>query len=136
MSRKTARKHAFTLIFETEFHDRNQLDELFGVFFEENRISDEDKAYITETVSGVMAHLVEIDGLIEKHLRKWSKDRVGKVDMAILRLGVFEMRESEVPVPVAINEAVELAKEYGDEDAPGFIHGVLGAIDAKEEEQL
>ena len=74
-------------------------------------------------------HLAEIDDMISKNLKGWAKERISKIDLAILRLAIYEICFSqEIPPGVAVNEAVELAKEFSTEEAPAFINGVLGSI--------
>ena len=86
-------------------------------------------AYAYNLVQGTLAHLAEIDGLIEEHSWEWRLERMGNVDRNVLRLGVYELLYSaDVPSSVAINEAVELAKIYHGEEAGRFVNGVLDAI--------
>ena len=91
--------------------------------------SDEDALFSDRLYEGVHAHLDEIDKEIEAHANDWSLGRIAKVDLSILRIAVYELlHERAIPVAVSVNEAVELAKEFGGEKSPGFINGVLGAI--------
>jgi N utilization substance protein B len=85
--------------------------------------------YIDRASWGVLEKLVELDGVIETFLRDWDIDRINKVDLAIMRLAIYEMLcEPDVPLGAAVNEAVELAKEYGSDESPAFINGVLGNV--------
>ena len=80
-----------------------------------------------------MDNLPEIDKRIEETANSWKISRMGKVDLTVLRLAVYEMEfDEDVPVGVAINEAVELAKKFGGDDSPAFINGILGKIGKKE----
>lgn len=129
MSRINARRNAFSLLFQYDFTDTDETDEIKKIFFKENEIEDEDKKYILETVDGTMKNLAEIDGIIGECAKGWTTERMSKVDLAILRLAVYEMNFSEeAPKSVAINEAVELAKKYSSDEAPSFINGILGKI--------
>lgn len=83
-------------------------------------------------VNGVTAHTPELDGLISAHARDWSIERMPVIDRNLLRLALFEMLHmQEVPAPVAINEAVELAKIYSTEDSSRFVNGLLGSVAAE-----
>lgn len=129
MSRRSARKNAFVLLFQMEFNE--EMEEVKEMFFEEKEepVSEEDKQYILDAVEGTRAHLSEIDTLIDSFAKGWSTERMNRVDLAILRLAVYEMRYSqETPVGVVINEAVELAKKFSSDEAPAFINGILGKI--------
>ena len=130
MSRINARRNAFSLLFQYDFIDIDEIDENKKIFFSENpEIEEADKKYILETVDGTMKNLEEIDGIIGEHAKGWTIERMSKVDLAILRLAVYEMLFSdEAPNSVAINEAVELAKKYSSDEAPSFINGILGKI--------
>lgn len=130
MSRREARDTAFKLVFEIPFHGCNYKDRI--EFFIENldiTLSDTDKEYVKKAVEVCFENLDTIDKKITPLLNKWTISRIPKVSLSILRLGVAEMIYfEEIPYQVSINEAIELAKEYGDDDAPAFINGVLDKI--------
>ncbi|MGE4213348.1 MAG: transcription antitermination factor NusB [Anaerotignaceae bacterium] len=130
MSRINARRNAFSLLFQYDFIDIQEIAENKKIFFNENpEIEESDKKYILETVDGTMKNLEKIDTIIGEHAKGWTIERMSKVDLAILRLAVYEMMFSdEAPNSVAINEAVELAKKYSSDEAPSFINGILGKI--------
>ena len=146
MSRKTARRHAFHLIYQIPFHLEggiNSLAELKAHYFdfvsygshEElgfynfTRPAGRDAEYIDKAVWGVFEKQAELDGVIEKFLKGWTIDRISKVDLALLRLSIYEMITiDDVPLGVAVNEAINLAKEYGSDESPAFINGVLGGV--------
>ena len=89
----------------------------------------EAKPLTRELAEGVDAHREELDETISEHLRSgWTVDRIAPLDLNVMRVALFEIEEGETPYEVAIDEAVEIAKEYCGADAPGFINGVLGAI--------
>lgn len=79
-----------------------------------------------------MAKKEKLDGIVMEHAPAWPVEKLNRVDLAILRLAIFELREKREPVKVIIDEAVELAKEFGSEGSPAFVNGVLGAIVKKE----
>lgn len=92
-------------------------------------ISAKDYAYISDKARRVLSHLDEIDKVIRDNTEGWAFENIGKAEIAILRLAVYEMRyDDDIPEKIAINEAVELAKKYCDEKAPGFINGVLAKL--------
>ena len=128
MSRRSARKNAFFLLFQMDFSEAAEFDQVKEIFFAEKEepVEEGDKAFILSEVEGVHEHMEEIDGLIEQSAKGWDLGRMNKVDLAILRLAVYEMKFGETPVGVAINEAVELAKKFSSDEAPAFINGVLG----------
>ena len=94
-----------------------------------SRPSGRDTVYIHRVTIGVLEKLPQLDGVIEKFTRGWDIDRLNKVDLALLRLAIYEMLcEPDVPFGVAVNEAVELAKSYGSDESPAFVNGVLGNV--------
>lgn len=128
MTRQKQRKVAFQLIYALNWQGLSQCENVLDTFYEQ-REDPERIPYIDETVKGVCAHWEELDQLIEPALANWSLKRVSAVCIAILRLAVFELKFSDqIPPRVAINEAIELAKEFGDENSGGFVHGVLSHI--------
>ena len=138
MSRITSRKHAFILIFQAEFHEKDYHEELLQRYIEEieelEKITKADKAFIEDEFRNTMLHKTAIDELIDKCSVSWSVSRLSRVDLAILRLCINEiMFFQDIPEKVSINEAIELAKEFSSDEAPTFINGVLGKIsDGKE----
>ena len=128
MSRRSARKNAFFLLFQMDFNEAAEFEQVKEFFFAEKEepVEESDKAFILSEVEGVHEHMAEIDSLIEQSAKGWDLSRMNKVDLAILRLAVYEMKYGETPVGVAINEAVELAKKFSSDEAPAFINGVLG----------
>lgn len=129
MSRKKNREEAFKLLYQTEINKENYLDQL-DYYFSENEVSPAEAEYITDLVAGVNVRLKEIDECIEGYLASsWRIDRISRVDLALLRLGYYEIKyRDDVPKGAAINEAVELAKKYGAESSGKFINGILANI--------
>ena len=128
MSRRSARKNAFFLLFQMDFNEAAEFEQVKELFLAEKEepVEEGDKAFILSEVEGTREHMAEIDALIEQSAKGWDPERMNKVDLAILRLAVYEMKWGETPVGVAINEAVELAKKFSSDEAPAFINGVLG----------
>ncbi|MGN1005961.1 MAG: transcription antitermination factor NusB [Aristaeellaceae bacterium] len=126
MDRKSARAHAMKLIYEWEMGGDGGEDtrlNLLGVAPGEN-----ESEYMNRMFEGVVANAEELDAHIAAHLRGWTIERISKVDLAILRLGAYELMLKEVPAGIAINEAVELANQYSADKAGAFINGVLGSL--------
>ena len=131
MSRRELREQIFKFIFRVEFNDAEEMQEQEQFFFdnfalEEQEIKEADAAYISEKSRKIIERLEEIDEMINKQAKGWTTQRMGKVDLAILRLAVYEIVfDDDVPTGVAINEAVEHAKKFGQEESSGFVNGVL-----------
>ena len=130
MSRTNARKNAFSLLFQLDFFNNEEIDNSKKIFFDENPdIGGGDMDYIVRAVDGTVEHISDIDKIISENLKGWTIERLNKVDLAILRLAVYEMLyDDEPPDGIVINEAVEIAKKYSSDQAPGFINGILGKI--------
>ncbi|MCQ4727248.1 transcription antitermination factor NusB [Anaerotignum faecicola] len=130
MSRTNARKNAFSLLFQLDFFNNEEIDNSKKIFFDENPdIGGGDMDYIVRAVDGTVEHISDIDKIISENLKGWTIERLNKVDLAILRLAVYEMLyDDETPDGIVINEAVEIAKKYSSDQAPGFINGILGKI--------
>lgn len=130
MSRRELREHIFKMVFRIEFYPDSEMNEQLKVFLEENEPMDEaDETYIRQKYEAIKEKLAKIDETINTHTTGWKTDRMGKAELAIIRLAVYEMLyDEEVPTSVAINEAVELAKKYGTDEAPSFVNGVLAKI--------
>ncbi len=128
MSRRELREQIFKLLFRVEFNQREEMSEQTQLFFEEeeNRADVADAAYITEKFNKIVEKLDDIDVVLNEKVQGWNTARMGKVDLTILRLAVYEITfDEEVPTGVAINEAVELAKKFGQDSSASFVNGVL-----------
>lgn len=135
MGRRELRENIFNLLFMTEFNESGEMGQQKELYFE--GIADlkgKDRRYMQEKFEKIREKLPQIDEKLNKVSKGWKTSRMAKVDLAILRLAVYEaVYDEEVPVSVAINEAVELAKKFGGDDSPSFINGVLGRL-VKEDE--
>lgn len=128
MNRRELREQIFKLLFRVEFNKPDEMVEQRDLFFEENEfeVSEKDQTHITEKTNKIIEKLQEIDEAINREAKGWTTERMGKVDLTILRLAVFEIEyDEDVPTSVAINEAVELAKKFGRDESAGFVNGVL-----------
>ena len=132
MKRRELREHIFGILFRVEFMNETEMEEQMELFFEdlaEARPSDVD--YIKSKYMAVREKMPMIDIMIDEKSTGWKTSRMGKVELTILRLAVFEMLfDEDVPATVAINEAVELAKKFGGDDTPAFVNGVLAKVAA------
>ena len=129
MRRSKVREHIFKMLFSIGF-DAADADEQIELYLEQvEEASEEERGYMRKKVKDIAAHEEEIDAMINEHTTGWKTGRMNKVDLSILRLAVYEMKwDDEVPVKVAINEAVELAKNFSGDEAPAFVNGVLGKL--------
>ena len=128
MNRREQREQIFKLLFRVEFNEINEMPDQCVMFFDddENPVSEKDIAYIQGKYEKIAEKLCEIDEMINSTAKGWDTQRMGKVDLTIIRLAVYEIKfDDEVPTGVAINEAVELAKSYGQDGSAGFVNGVL-----------
>ncbi|MDE7246897.1 MAG: transcription antitermination factor NusB [Lachnospiraceae bacterium] len=127
MSRRELREQIFKLLFRVEFNNMEDMPEQEQLFFEdENAAKDEDAVYISDKYHKISEKLSEIDSRLNEKAAGWDTGRMSKVDLTILRLAVYEIcYDEDVPTGVAINEAVELAKKFGQDASFGFVNGVL-----------
>lgn len=127
MGRRELREQIFKLLFRVEFNDKEDMPEQERLFFEDEDTADEkDEQYILKKYEDIVLKLDIIDEMINKETKGWDTSRMGKVDLTLIRLAIYEIKyDDEIPTGVAINEAVELAKKFGQENSPGFINGVL-----------
>ena len=133
MNRHELRTCVFLLLFQKDFYPDEQYGEQQDIFLNEVKneepLTPDDLAFIEEEVSKVLPLLPEIDAKIEAASEGWKLKRIAKAELAILRLAVYEaLYDDDVPVNVAIDEAVELAKDYGREKGYAFVNGVLDTI--------
>lgn len=130
MNRKKSREKAMELLFSITL-SKDSVEEAMEVFvdnYEEN-IKELDLDYIKALLEGVEANKNEIDSIIERNLQNWKLDRISKINLTILRVGVYEIVFDEnIPKKVALNEAIELGKIYSDEKSVSFINGVLDKV--------
>ncbi|MCI9591848.1 MAG: transcription antitermination factor NusB [Lachnospiraceae bacterium] len=146
MTRRELREHCFKMLFCADFYQAEEKEEQLKQYFqapEEDETSPEgvneilhrvelkeaDEEVLLKRAEGIMVKVPELDEKIDEVAKGWKTRRMGKVELAILRLAVYEMKyDEEVPEKVAINEAVELAKKFGGSDAPAFVNGILAKL--------
>ena len=136
MNRSAIREKAFELIYSLEIQkqdnylNQEDLQEAVDLYIENNEITDKNaKEYIVDAIFGIENNKEKIVSQIEKHLKAdWKLDRISKIDLAILKLAIYEIQYKDLPFKVVINEAVELAKRYGEDSSKNFVNGVLASI--------
>lgn len=122
LTKEEAMHHALALLNEDE--EKVDKDEQ-----EEGNTKQTVPPYLSELVSGVQAHEQELDALISKHLRNWSIQRLAKTDLLILRIAVYELvYQPDIPANIVMNEAIEITKEYSDEESRKFVNGILSSV--------
>lgn len=134
MNRSQQRETIFKLLYLSGFNDEEEIKGQMELFYEGQELvpAEKEKVYIETKYSGVREHISEIDRMLNETSEGWKTSRMGKVDLAILRLAVYEMFfDEDVPVGVAINEAVELGKRFGTDESSSFINGILGKLARK-----
>lgn len=136
ISRTKLRDLSMKLVYQYDFYPNPELDEQTENFLtQQDELTPEDMEAITERMRDIYSHIGELDRKINENTEGWSSARMNKVDLSIIRLALYEIEcDPEVPTRVAINEAVELAKQYGGDESPKFVNGVLAkfAKDANE----
>ncbi|MBQ3906662.1 MAG: transcription antitermination factor NusB [Lachnospiraceae bacterium] len=128
MGRHEQREQLFMLLFRVEFHASDDMPEQVRLFFEdeERAGAGEYAKTITDKYEKIMEKLPELDQLLNEKTEKWNTKRIGRVELTVLRLALYEMMfDDEIPEGVAIDEAVTIAKKYGQESSGAFVNGVL-----------
>ena len=132
MTRTEMRELTFELLYSLEIQKMKQQEynEQIELFLAEQNVNQEKvKTYMTETINGIAKNKEEILKLISQNLKeKWDISRVSKINLTLLKLATYEIMYTELPYKVVVNEAVEIAKKYGDDTSPAFINGVLANI--------
>ncbi len=132
-NKRKSREQAFIILFEKSFNAELSVDEIMDIAIETEVIS-KDKM-TADIVKKAEENIEDIDAVIEQNLKGWSKQRISKVSLALLRMAVCEMKYfDKVPVGVSINEAVEICKVYGSDEDKGFVNGILGSISREKED--
>lgn len=126
MSRKAAREVLMMLLYEKDIAGESPKESLY-ILKGEFELDENDEEYVNQILFSMDTKQGIIDTYIEKYAKAWSVDRMARVDLAIMRLAMFELLyRGDIPAGVSVNEAVELAKKYGNEKSGSFINGILG----------
>ena len=139
MNRHEIRKEVFKAVFMNEFHDTDDMESVINTFLQgrnnaetedlaKNNKTPEDEEYIKTKSEDIISKIPEIDELINKSVDGWKTTRMAKVDLTLIRLALYEIRFENMPVGVAINEAVSLADEFGTDSSAGFVNGALAKL--------
>ncbi len=130
MNRSEIREQAFKLMYSLEIQKNENLEEQVELYLESNDITNKNAVeYLKDAVLGVEQHKDTILENIEKNLKSdWKIERISKIDLVILKLAIYEIKYKEIPYKVVINEAVELAKKYGEDTSKNFVNGILASV--------
>lgn len=130
MNRSEIREQAFKLMYSLEIQKNENLEEQVELYLESNGITDKNAVeYLKDAVLGVEQYKENILENIEKNLKSdWKIERISKIDLVILKLAIYEIKYKELPYKVVINEAVELAKKYGEDTSKNFVNGILASV--------
>ena len=130
MNRSAIREQAFKFLYSLEIQDKDDIEEKIELYIATNNLNDRNAVeYIKNVVLGIEKNIEEIIKLITKNLKEnWKIERISKIDLAILKLAIYEIKFTETPFKVVINEAVELAKKYGEDASKNFVNGILASI--------
>lgn len=132
-NRSELRKKCMTILYQIEVYDKNNME--YDVNDVIKDVTDIDNEYVKEIVYGVLTYKNDIDKIANEYLSGWTIDRLGNTDIAILRMGIFELLYTDTPSVVAINEAIELAKVYSDDSVRKMINSVLDKVYHNKESQ-
>ena len=130
MKRSEAREQAFKLLYSLQLIEDKDIEEQLNLFLEENNIVDNDAIeYIKDIIVGTNKNNSEIEKIISENIKSdWDISRISKIDLTLLKLGVYEIIYSKLPYKVVINEVVEIAKKYGDDKSKAFVNGALAGV--------
>ena len=126
-TRHQVRQAVVSLLYARDINGEN--DEFKNEFLESKKIRNKQKIFTEELINGILSNLNTLDDALNEHLNEYKMNEIGEVERAILRLGAYEIKFSDIDKAVAINEAIELAKEMGSDTSPKFVNGVLDKVD-------
>ena len=137
MNRSAAREEAFKVLYSLEVQKKEEIKEQLELYMQNENITDENTvSYINSTIEGIYNNSDTIEQKISDNLKKdWKIERISKVDLALLKLAIYEILYTDTPYKVAINEVLELSKKYSEESSSNFINGVLASIVKENEEK-
>ena len=130
MNRSAIRELAFRLIYSQEIQKEDNIEEQIELFLEANNLKDKNIIeYINDVLKGIELHKTEILKLIVENLKSdWKLERISKVVLSLLKLAIYEIKYKNLAYKIVINEVVELAKKYGEEQSKNFVNGILASI--------
>lgn len=128
MGRKIARESTMKLLYQMDINDDFSEKEI-SIFLENNELKSDEVEYINEVVKGINENIEEIDSYIEKYSEGWKIKRLARIDLAVLRIAIYEiMHKEDMPPQVSINEAVDVSKKYSTDESSKYINGLLGTF--------
>ena len=125
--RRKSREFALQMLFQWDLHPQEPA-QMEGNFWKNARAEKKTREFANQLFEGAAASAKTLDAMIEQHAKNWKLERLAAIDRNILRLGIYELQQGDVPAKVVINEAVELAKKFSTEEAAPFINGILDAV--------
>ena len=130
MNRSKAREAAFKLLYSLQIMSESNIEEQIELFIKDEEIDDKEAIkFITDIIEGTAQNNNDIEEQIKQNIKQdWTISRISKIDLTLLKLGIYEMIYAKVPYKVVINEVVEHAKMYGDDSSKSFVNGVLASI--------
>ena len=130
MNRSAIREMSFRLIYSRDIQKEENIEQQIELFLEGNEITDKNAIeYINDVVKGIESNKEEILSLIEKNLKSdWKLERISKVDLSLLKLAIYEIKHKDLAFKIVINEVVELAKKYGEDQSKNFVNGILASV--------
>ena len=126
LTRAQARENVFLLLFQASYNENSDVETTLGLSEENLDIRTDE--YAQRVYTGITEHLEELDAYIEKASKNWTKNRISRVAVSCIRLGLYEMLYESLVPGIAISQAVGIAKKYGDADTSAFVNGILGGI--------
>ncbi|NLZ80890.1 MAG: transcription antitermination factor NusB [Clostridiales bacterium] len=130
VKRREYREHTFCLLFRNDFFEKGEMKDQIDLYLEGiNNITEIDKTELITRINTILSELLVLDEKIEVVAEGWNLSRMGKVELTIIRLALFEILfDDDIPTNVAINEAVELSKKYGQDESSSFVNGILAKL--------
>jgi len=126
INRSELRKKIMTILYQINIYEKNKIE--FNIEEIIKEVSEIENEFVKDTVYGVITYKNDIDEIANKYLNNWTIDRLGNTDQAILRIGIYELIYTDIPKIIAINEAIELAKLYSDDDVRKMINATMDSI--------
>ncbi|MBR2744632.1 MAG: transcription antitermination factor NusB [Clostridia bacterium] len=128
MNKSEIREEIFKLVYSLEVQDSKN-EEQIDVYLEDSEISEKSKEHVKDTALNILKVSDDIEGKIEKNLKtNWDINRISKIDLTILKIAIYEIIYIKLPYKISINEAVELAKKYGEDSSASFVNGILASV--------
>ena len=129
MNRSLAREIAMKMLYAASLGGEESMNEVLEQSEQKDTLAESDKTFLENLIHGVLERQEDLDEVIARYAQGWALNRLAKVDLTILRMAIYEIKYMpEIPVGATVNEAVELAKRFGEDESSGFINGILGSV--------